>query len=312
MAARAGLALGDAVELELVGEPFFVSDAFDVYGSPWAIIQPTAPVPLRGLFGRLNATTDSSLDAALAPVLRQTRLPYDDLSGASAAAKLAYNGEGFDAAIGYAYGLAYEPALSIAPALAQQLATVDWTQATSADLTPVLAAIQSGQFASTYPRRHHAGAWMAAVLSPVVLRMEMAYDSATVFENPSLLGVVRPTAQGVAAVEWQSGEIGKTFLVEQEYERIMGKDPGPLLGAVLDNVATAAVLRWTFFDHLEPELRAVVGERPFGYVVRPQLAYKSGAWELRAGVAWIDGDDGSLPRYYRRNTSAYVIGKVSF
>jgi hypothetical protein len=311
-AARADFALSSSVELQLVAEPFFVSDDFDVYGTPWAVIQPTAPSPLRGLFGRANTTVDSSLGAALSPLERQTRLPPDDLSGASAGGKLAYTGEGFDAAVAYEYGLSHQPSLAMSLALQQQLAGVDWTKATPADLTPLLTALQTGQLASTYPRRHHVGAWAAKVVGPFVLRADAAFEDATVFLQPSLFGVVRPTVQGVAAVEWQSGEAGKTLLVEQYYQRILGDAPGPLLGAQPNTTATAVVARWTFGDHVETELRAVAGEAPVGFIVRPQIAYKTGRWELRGGVAWIDGEDGSLPQYYRRNTSAYVIGVVHF
>jgi hypothetical protein len=312
LAARADLAFSESLELELVAEPFFVSDDFDVYGAPWAVIQPTAPVALRGLFARVNTTADPSLGAALAPLERQTRLPPDDLSGASAGAKLAYTGEGFDAAIAYEYGLSHQPSLAIAAPVAQQLAGVDWTKATAADLAPVLAAVQSGAFASTYPRRHHVGAWAARVAGPFVLRADAAYEDATVFLNRSLFGVVRPTLQAVGAVEWQSGEAGKTLLLEQYYERLLVDPPGPLLGANVNTTATAIVARWTFGEHIEAELRAVVGESPVGFVVRPQLAYKTGPWELRGGVVGVDGEDGSLPRYYRRNTTAYVIGLVHF
>jgi hypothetical protein len=304
-------ALSSQVELQIVGEPFFTPDIVDVYGRPWAFVQPNAPASLRALFGDLTAI-DPSLDHALSPSLPQARLPFDDLSGAEAAAKLAYTGEGFDAAVAYDYGLAHAPTLPITPAITQQLATIDWTRASAAELSAALAAAHSGELVSSYPRRHHVGAWTAKVLSPFILRAEAAYESATIFAMPSLLTVSRPTVQGVASVEWQSGEPGKAILLEQYYERILGDDPGPLLGAQTDTFATAAVLRWTFLDHLEAELRSTLGEQPFGYIVRPQLAYVSGAWRIMAGVAWIDGSTDSLTYYYRRNTSAYAIGRVAF
>jgi hypothetical protein len=72
------------------------------------------------------------------------------------------------------------------------------------------------------------------------------------------------------------------------------------------------MLRWTFLDHIEAEIRGTVGEQPFGYTIRPQIAYVSGAWRLMAGLVLLDGNDDSLPHYYRRNSSGYAIVRVAF
>jgi hypothetical protein len=311
LALRADLELPSGFEISGVFEPFFTPDIFDVYGRPWALIQPGAPATIRGLTGAL-VTIDPSLNQTLAPSLPQARLPQSDLSGAEGALKIAYTGEGFDAAVAYDYGLSREPALAISPALLQQAAMTDFTKAPASTLAGALAAVHSGEQTSSYPRRHHVGAWLAKVFESTVFRAEVAYETATTLLSTSLLGVSRPTVQGVASIEWQSGEPGKAFLLEQYYEHVFGDDPGPLLGAQVETFGTAAIARWTFFDHLEAEVRGTVGEQPVGYIIRPQLGYVSGAWKFAAGLVLLDGDADSLPHYYHRNTGAYAIGRVAF
>ena len=312
LAARADIAMGFA-DLQLVAAPFFVPDRVDAYGTNWAFIQPSAPPPLRGLFARLAGAIDPSLQGDLQPLLRQTRLPAYDLSGASAGTKLSWTTGSLDVAHYYHYGYTYAPALTIDPTLLRGIATTDWTRATDTDIAAILAAISGGQFQSNYRRRHHVGTSAQVVARPFLFRVDGSYDTASVFTDRTLLGVVRPVAQGVLGVEYQTGEIGKTIIVEGYYARILG-DPlaTPLLGALTDTVSVASVLRWTFFEHVELELRGVAGIRPMGYTVRPQLAYKRDAWEVRAGVVWLDGEDGSLPRYYRRNSSVYAMVKHAF
>jgi hypothetical protein len=311
LALRADLELPSGFEIVGVFEPFFTPDIFDVYGRPWALIQPDAPATLRGLANGLT-TIDPSLNQTLAPALPQARLPVDDLSGAEGAFKLAYTGEGFDAAVAYDYGLSREPALAISPALLQQAAMTDFRTAPASTLAGALAAVHAGEQTSSYPRRHHVGAWLAKVFESTVFRAEAAYETATTLLSTSLLGVSRPTVQGVASIEWQSGEPGKALLFEQYYEHVFGSDPGPLLGAQVETFASAAIVRWTFFEHLETELRGTVGEQPVGYILRPQIGYVSGPWRIAGGLVVLNGDSDSLPHYYRRNTGAYLIGKAAF
>jgi hypothetical protein len=298
--------------LQLLVAPFFRPTVFDVYGTNWAIVQPDAPQALRGALGTLADLTDPSLREPTQLLLRQTSLPSDDFGGTSAGARLNWSAVGLNVSHYYFYGYTQFPALRIDPALLASLGTIDWTKATPADLAPLLAAAGTALLSSTYERTHHLGTSLQTGVGSFVLRAEAAYDSTRVLLTPELLGVLRPSLQAVAGAEYQPGDDGKAILVEALYQRLLGADPGQLLGAQQTTYGVASVVRWTFFEHLELELRAVASIAPLGAMVRPQVAYKKSFWELRLGYVWLDGEQNSQQHYFRRNQSAYLIAKLKF
>jgi hypothetical protein len=121
--------------------------------------------------------------------------------------------------------------------------------------------------------------------------------------------------QAVTTVEYQSGELGKLVLVELIYQHII--DPLPpigLIGYKRDTVGVAAVARWTFFDVIEAEVRAVVAAMPRTAIVQPQLAYRarSGSVLLAIGALLLQGEAYSVGDYYGRNECVYGLVKYSW
>jgi hypothetical protein len=299
--------------LQLLGAPFFRPNLFDVYGTNWALVQPDAPRALRGALGTLSNLTDPTLREPTQLLVRQTSLPPDDFSAPSGGARFDWSALGINVSHYYFYGYTSAPALRIDPALLANLSMINWAMATPDDLAGLLGAVNAGALTSTYERNHHAGSSLTTSLGSFVLRAEGAYDSTRVLTSRNLLAVLRPAAQAVAGIEYQPDDTGgKLLLLEGTYTRILGDDPGELLGAKQTSYGAAAVVRWTFFEHLELELRAVASIEPRGAVLRPQLAYKKDFWELRAGYVWIDGEDGSQQHYYRRNQNGYLIAKLKY
>jgi hypothetical protein len=297
--------------VQLLVAPFFRPNLFDIYGTNWALVQPDAPQALRGALGRLSDLTDPSLREPTQLLLRQTSLPPDDFTATSAGARLDWSAAGLNVSHYYFYGYTSAPALRIDPALLASLASVDWNEP-STDLAPLLGAVDSGALSSTYERTHHVGSSLQTGLGSFVLRAEGAYDSTRILLSRQLLAVLRPAVQAVVGVEYQPGEDGKAIILEGMFQRVLGADPGPLLGAEQTSYGVASVLRWTFLEHLELELRAVASLAPLGATLRPQVAYKKSFWEVRLGYVWIDGVDGSQQHYYRRNQSGYALGKLKF
>jgi hypothetical protein len=298
--------------LQLLVAPFFRPDQFDIYGTNWATIQPDAPLALRGAIGRLSQLSDPSLREPSQLLLRQTSLPRDDLSATSAGARFDWSAVGLNVSHYYWYGYTSSPALRIDPALLAGLAATNWQEATPADLAPLLAAAGTDALSSTYERTQHVGTSVQAAVGSFLVRAEGAFDRTRVLVTRDLLAVLRSGAQAVVGIEYQPGEDGKAIILEGLYQRILGNDPGPLLGAEVNSYGAASVVRWTFFEHLELELRAVASLSPRGALVRPQLAYKKDFWELRLGAVWIDGERGSQQHYYRRNQSGYLMAKLKF
>ena len=94
-------------------------------------------------------------------------------------------------------------------------------------------------------------------------------------------------------------------------------DPLPasgLIGYERDSLGVAAVARWTFFDVIEADVRALVSAVPRTWIIQPQLAYRarSGALMVAAGASWIDGETLSLGDYFDRNDTLYGLVKYAF
>jgi hypothetical protein len=157
-----------------------------------------------------------------------------------------------------------------------------------------------------------------------VLRTDIAYDSAkTFFSADTLNAVLRPAAQEVVGIEYQTGSFDKVIVLEAWAMQVMSPEvlyvpnlsptsTSNLLFYQDQNFGVANIFRWGLFDNIIFDIRSTIGITPFWYLARPELGYEVSNWTLRAGFLGIGGGDGSLGRYYRRNSTAYVTTRLSF
>ncbi len=309
---RADWDLGFAT-LEGIFQPLFVPDTYDVYGSNWAAIQPDSPAPYRGFLRLLTSPVDPTEQGQVNRLLQQTSLPSAGPDSFGAGAKLAWTMAGTDVDAYYHYGFDTSPFIALNPGFAAALATTDFSTANLESLAPVLQSLDAGvaPFRVTYVRRHHVGLDAARAVGPFVLRVDAAYDTQRVFYRSDLTSVASPAFQGVASIEYQTGDVEQLYLLEGMYTRVVDDPQAPLLFYQRDTYALAAAMRFPIAGPLRAELRALAGE-PRSIVVQPQLHLKFGAWRVSAGLAWLDGDPGTFGAYFRRDTSAFGAIKYSF
>lgn len=312
-AARAGIDLGFG-SLELVAQPFFQPNQFDVYGGNWAIIQADAPAPYRAALRAATSGLSPTLHDALQPLLAQTELPASDFSSTQAGLRFAVDLHRFDFALYYHYGFDRTPDFQIDPRFAASLGSIDFSK--PVDLSPLVQPLLAGNrpVSATYVRRHHAGIDLATTAGPVLFRVEGAYDSARVYIGRDLQGVVSPVVQASGGIEYQTGALGQIILVEGWY--MHGFDlpaARPLLFYQADTGGLATLWRWTFFRQwLEVELRAMVGLDPFSWSIKPQVGLHWRGLRVQVGALVLDGDRYSFGNYFRDNTSVYVLTRYSF
>jgi len=311
-AIRSDIELGSSA-LQLVLQPFFVPDRYDLYGSNWAVIQPTSPEAYRGLFRLLTNLFDPSLHDRVQELFAQTSLPTKP----SAGARYTFTGQNLDTSLYYHYGYDSTPRTTLDPTFAMAIGSVDWTTATPSTLKPVLDLLDAGvtPFTATFHRRHHIGIDGVTTIGPFALKLDAGYDTARVFYQPDLESFISPAATGVLSLEYQSGELGKLLLLEGIYNRVV--DPLPatgLIGYKRDSEGVAVLARWTVFDVIEGELRAVIAVVPRTTIVQPQLAYRarSGGLMVAVGGLWVQGEALSLGDYFGRNDCVYGLLKYSF
>ncbi|HEV7558908.1 MAG TPA: DUF1302 family protein, partial [Kofleriaceae bacterium] len=304
---------GGSNALQLVFQPFFVPDRYDVYGSNWAAIQPDSPLAYRGFFHLIDQLFDSTLHDQVQRVFAQTSLPTKP----SAGARYTVTGHNVDASLYYHYGYDASPKVTLDPMFAGAIGSVDWTMATPTTLAPVLGLLDMGvaPYSVEFQRRHHIGVDGVTTIGSFALKIDAAYDTKHVYYQPDLVSFVSPAAQAVVSLEYQTGEIGKLLLLEGVYNRIMDTPPMiGLLGYNKDTEGVALLARWTFFDVIETEVRAVYEDSPHTTVFQPQLAYRarSGGLSIGAGALFIKGEGSSLGAYYGRNDSVYGLVKYAF
>lgn len=325
VAARADFDLGLAV-LGIVAQPFFTPNRTSLYGTNWALVQPDSPIHVRRFFGTYTADRDpSAIQTAL--VRENTSQMFE---GASAGTSLRLNVSGFDTSFYYYYGLDPTPFVYMDPTIARAFESAkSLANPTGEDFEVVYAAQRQasaaygGPFVSRYIRRHHVGGDLSTTVGPVVLRLDTAFDSASVFyTKDNLNSVARPTTQLVLGAEYQRG-FGKAIVVEASYLRLLGPsipiiptpnqaNGGPLLFVNENNVGIANVVRWTFLENLVVEMRTFLGVTPFSWVLRPEVGYTNTTFTARLGVMLLDGQGGSFGSFYRRNETLYVTTRYSF
>src|SRR5262249_44777365 len=123
-----------------------------------------------------------------------------------------------------------------------------------------------------------------------------------------------PTLQGVLGIEYSPGALGRTLILEGWYMHLFSAPIGTaLLFARPDTGGLAALVRWNFFpEHLELELRAMVGLEPLSWAIRPQVGFKWRALRIQVGATALDGEGSSFGAFYRANTSVYLLVKYAF
>jgi hypothetical protein len=311
-AIRADLDLGIGT-LEGVFSPVFTPDRFDVSGSNWAAIQPDAPTWVRGVANLIDRSTDASLRPTVQRLLSATNYPKSDFSEPVVGARWTWNLSRADVSYYYQYGFD-GPLLEVDPALVTSLRSLDYSQAGLADLEPLLRAIDAGQapIRLSYLRRHHVGMDASTTWGPLAFRVDTAFDSKRAFIRRDFLGTTSPTFQGLASIEYQTGDTDKDLLIEVIYQHLFDKQAIPVLIYARDTVGIAGDLRWPVWGPVTAELRALVGLRPESQLVQPQLNVKFGALVLSAGGLLLRGAQYSYGQYFQRNDEAYLKAKYSF
>lgn len=298
--------------LQLVGTPIFVPDYFDLYGSNWAMIQPSSPVGFRGFFHQMTSLVDSSLLDRFNRLVQQTRLPGPNLGALSGGAKLAITAGDLDMNFYYHYGFDRTPRLSLAGAFADNLARSDFARTTVADFSPFFASIQNGYppLSLEYLRRHHLGLDAGTVIGPLGVRIDAAYDSARVFFRTDLTGGVSRTVQVTASFEAQTGDVRKVFVLEGSVLHLLDID-GKWLFVERDTFSATALIRLPLARVFDIELRAFATFEPWSVILRPQLRWRaSDHLNLELAGLWLTGEVRSNGNYFARNTELSVSARV--
>jgi len=302
---------GGSHALQLVFQPFFIPDNYEINGSNWSIIQPTTPDSIRGLFRLINGLFDESLHDPAQRLFAQTSLPDRPSGGA----RYTFTGHNFDASLYYHYGYTSTPEVKIDPNFAGAISMVDWRTATPTALAPVLGLLDMGiaPYSAAFDRRHHVGFDGVTTVGPIAIKVDAGYDTKAVFYQPDIESFVTGQTQGVLSLEYQTGEIGKLLLLEGVYTHLTHTPP-ELIGYKRDTYGAAMTARWTFFEVIEAELKAVFEVQPQTVVLIPQLAYRkhSNGFSVALGGLYLHGDGTSLGEYYSRNNSAYLTIKWPF
>jgi hypothetical protein len=248
-------------------------------------------------------------------LVQQTRVPSPAAENMSAGAKLSATLSDVDLDFYYYYGFDPTPLLKLDPAYAESLEKADFSIAKASELGPFFNDLQQGYPPLTieYVRRHHLGFDAGTVVGPIGLRFDAAYDSARVFVRRDLTGVLSDSLQAVTAIEYQTGDLRKVFLLEASVLRLLGTEFEDLLLVGETTVTGAALVRFPLMEYLDAELRAVATLAPWTVVLRPQLGQRlHESLTLYAGGVWLTGGTGSLGEYFSRNIEAYLAAKYVF
>lgn len=328
-AVRTDLDLGIGT-LGVVFEPFVPADRFDLYGTNWAIVQNDAPRAYRRLFGSLTQGLDRNAAFGLQNTLASGALGGSNPVNATLGTSLKLRAGSFDLSWYFSTGFDRQPALYVDPAFQKELDGFDAANLNGAVFDAVLNQTRAstralgGPVLVSYRRRSHVGFDASTTIGSFVLRTDLAYDSArTFFAKDTLNASLRPAAQEVVGLEYQTGSLYKVVGVEAWAQQIVGRevryvpalDPGtsgPLLFFQDQSYGMAGLVRWLWGEHIVLDARATVGMDPFWWSIRPEVGYQDTTFTVRAGLLALDGTDGAIGDWYRRNTTAYVTSKVSF
>jgi hypothetical protein len=309
---RADLKAG-ATTLELVIAPWFTPDRYDIYGSNWALVQPDAPRPLRGLLGALTHGPMAPLAATVVDAFSGTGLPAQDGTRPSAGARLGSKLGDADVDLYYHYGFETTPYLQLDPMVAQLLAQTDFNAVPAAAVAGMVLGTGNGvPISVSYYRRQHVGADLAAPVGPFVVRLDAGWSSNGVFLQRDLIGFRSSSLAAVAAVEYDGDSPDKVVIVEASYQRIADVPVIPLLFYEPDSFGVAVVGRWMFGQHAVVDVRAITGIHPASYAIRMEGGWRAGALTMKLGGLIMRGDDYSLGSYFRQNASIYLLARYAY
>lgn len=311
------------VTFEGVVSPFFIPDRVDVYGSNWAALQRRAPSRYQEFLGSSSLLVDPSVEREFAQLWRQSARPLDNGKGLAAGARVAANLSAVDLSAYYHYGYDSTPYVKLHPRFLEYLGATTFPLGDAAPFKGVLDLMNELRpdrpISARYLRRHHVGFDLATNLGPIVLRLDTAYQSRRVFYRVNFDSFATPTVLGVAALEYQMGNLDDLILVEflaQHMLRKPVKDAAtdvPLLAYERTTTAVAGTLRWTLGESWGIDLRGLVGINPKTTALQPALRYKpTDNLTLRLGALIVSGEQRSFGWYYGDNDSAFVQLRYSF
>lgn len=329
LAARIDVDLGLAT-LGVVAQPFFTPDRTSLYGGNWSLVQADAPAAYRRLFGAYSQGRDRAELESVQSGLASGKASNSALDGASLGTSLRLDKGAVSASFYYHWGLDRTPFTYLEPQLAAQLEAADPNALNGAVLDALIdqqrraSSAYGGPLVVTYLRRHHVGADVATTVGPFVLRADAAYDSASTFvAQRTLNSVARPVVQGVAGIEYHTGDLFKMIALEGWYMRLLGSEipvvpvldqanSGPLLFVQENNVGFASLVRWRLAGDFIAEVQSLIGVAPLWYLVRPEIGYAVSSFTVRAGLLVAGGETGSFGGYYGRNDTAYLSARYAF
>jgi hypothetical protein len=312
------------VTFEGVVSPFFIPDRLDVYGSNWAALQRQAPSKYQEFLGNAALLVDPTVEREFAGLWRQTARPLDNGKGIAAGARISADLSAIDLSAYYHYGYDSTPYVKLNPAFLQYLGETTFTLG---DATPFGRALNlinelrpnDSPISARYLRRHHVGLDLATMLGPVGLRLDVAYQSRRVFYRVDFNSFATPAVLGVAALEYQFGNLDDFILLEFLAQHLL-HDPVrdlatefPLLAYERSTTALAGTLRWTLGESWGVDLRGLVGINPKTNALQPALRYKpTDNFTLRLGALIMSGEEHSFGWYYGDNDTAFVQLRYSF
>lgn len=312
LAIRADVAIAGG-SLQLVTEPLFKPDSYDVYGSNWALVQADAPAGYRGFLGYLTTQTHASPAEVKDALLIEAPRP-NGLSGAQSGIRYDWRAGPLDVTNYYHYGYHGTPNFSVAPMVAAALAAVDWASPSQSQVDAIAVLLRDTRaVASAWESRHHIGLDLGTTAGPFVLRLDAAYQTSSVFYDRALNGWTSPAIDTALGVEYQTGQLGRTILFEGRYRYIREDLPeGGILYAERHSVDAALLGKWTW-GSIDLDTRVVLGVRPRSFLVRPQLGWKKGnGFGVRTGLVMLGGEERSFGDWYRRNRSVYMMVRKDF
>jgi hypothetical protein len=288
-----------------------VPDRIELSGSNWALFQPDAPAPYRKALSWAATSSDGAVQSYVRAVADQVGRRDPRIADAGAGARLEAAPSAVELTLSYYYGFAGLPSIDVAPALRDMLFAQDLDHITQAQFDAAFHMLAPPPIPVSYVRNHHAGATAVTTTGPFALRFDAAFDSQRLLYDDLLGSVTSAAVEAVAGIEYQTADPGRSVIVELDYTRLLG-DPGaePLLFAAVDTVAVAARARWRW-GGLQTELTGIAGIHPWSYVVRPEIAWRSGVWTFRLGGALLGGEVDSFGAYFRRNQGVYAGVKTA-
>jgi hypothetical protein len=298
--------------LRLVGQPLFESDRYDVYGSNWAFVQAGAPAGFRGLLGALTAHPGPSRRRASDALLFEPPRPKA-LSGTQAGVRFDWHIGRFDVTHYYHYGFHGTPKFRVERFAVAALDAVDWANTPAVQIEALVLELNgAGAMGSAWERRQHVGLDVGTTAGPFVLRLDAAYQQPALFYDRTFNGWLSPAIETAVGLEYQTGTLGRTIVIEGRHRHILATLPeGGLLFAARDSVDAALLARWTWTG-VELETRGVAGLGPRSFVLRPQITLKNGGLGVSGGVAILGGEVPSYGGWYRRNRSVYLTLRKDF